>query len=82
MCVHMHISIEDAIDFGEAGAQKHISKTYGFRTLVVIITLCILCYFNTGSIITAIIGIMGLKVAAYLQPFTHKILQKYISKGR
>ncbi|OYO42921.1 hypothetical protein CG709_20950, partial [Lachnotalea glycerini] len=35
MCVHMHISIEDAIDFGEAGAQKHISKTYGFRTLVV-----------------------------------------------
>lgn len=82
MCIHMQISLEDAIDMGEAGAQKHISKTYGIRTAVVFLIMGILYYFKIGSIITGFIGIMSLKVAAYLQPFTHKYLKKYIGKGR
>jgi hypothetical protein len=82
MCIHMQISLEDAIDMGEAGAQKHISKTYGFRTAAVFLIMGIMYYFKIGSIITGFIGIMSLKVAAYLQPFTHKCLKKYVGKGR
>ncbi|KAB1438589.1 hypothetical protein [Candidatus Galacturonibacter soehngenii] len=78
MCIHMHISIEEAIDRGEAGAQKHISKTYALRSTVIFFVAGIIYYFKIGSIISLFIGIMGLKVAAYLQPFTHKYVQKYI----
>lgn len=82
MCIHMQISIEEAMDRGEAGAQKYISKTYGLRTAVVFIVLGVMYYFQFGSVVTGFIGIMGLKVAAYLQPFTHKYFQKYLGKGR
>lgn len=82
MCIHMQISIEEAMDRNEAGAQKYISKAYAIRSTVVFIVVAIIYYFNIGSIISAFIGIMGLKVAAYLQPFTHKYFQKYIEKGR
>lgn len=75
MCIHMHISIEEAIDRGEAGAQKYISKAYGLRSIVIFVVAGIMFYFKIGSIISLFIGIMGLKVAAYLQPFTHKFFK-------
>lgn len=82
MCIHMQISIDEAMDRGEAGAQKYISKAYAIRSTVVFLVVAIIYYFKIGSIISAFIGIMGLKVAAYLQPFTHKYIQKYLEKGR
>lgn len=82
MCIHMQISIEEALDRGEAGAQKYISITYGLRSAVVLAVMAIMFYFKIGSAVSGFIGIMGLKVAAYLQPFTHKYFQKYIGKGR
>ncbi|MFA9377759.1 MAG: hypothetical protein ACERKZ_13520 [Lachnotalea sp.] len=82
MCIHMHVSLEDAIDMDSGDAQKHINKAYGIRTAAVLLVLGLLFYTNIGSIITGFIGIMSLKVAAYLQPITHKCFQKYIGKGR
>ena len=29
-------------------------------------------YFKLGNLISAFIGVLGLKVSAYLQPFIHK----------
>lgn len=82
MCVHMYISIEEALDRGESGAQKHVSKMYAFRVGVIFIVAGIMFYFKIGSVVSLFIGMMGLKVSAYLQPFTHKFFQKYIGKGR
>lgn len=82
MCIHMQTSLEDAINMFEVDAEKHIRKTYGLRTVVIFLILGFMYYFSIGSIITGFIGIMSLKVAAYLQPFTHKYFQKYIGKGR
>ncbi len=82
MCIHMQMSLEDAIDIGEGGAEKHIRKTYGIRMTVVLLIMGLMYYFNLGSILMYFVGIMSLKVAAYLQPFTHKYFQKYIGKGR
>lgn len=82
MCIHMQISLDRALEMGESGARKHITMNYGIRIAVIFLTFGIMFYFKVGSIITCFIGIMGLKVAAYLQPFTHKFLQKYLDKGR
>lgn len=82
MCIHMQVSLEDAISMGEGGAEKHIRKSYGIRMAVVLLVMGLMYYFNIGSILMYFIGIMSLKVAAYLQPFTHKYFQKYIGKGR
>lgn len=82
MCIHMYISMEEAIDRGETGAQKYIGNTYAIRTTLIFFVMGIMYYFKIGSIISLFIGIMGLKVAAYLQPFTHKYIQKYLEKGR
>lgn len=83
MIVHMQISLDKALNIGEAGAEGHIRKSYGIRTAVVFLSLGLIYYFHLGSVLTAFIGIMGLKVAAYIQPFTNKFTtKKYVGKGR
>ena len=37
--------------------------------------------WNLGNLITAFIGVLGLKVSAYLQPFTHRVIQKLQGRG-
>lgn len=80
MTIHMKRSIEDALDLQEKGAQGHLRKTYAFRMLVVFAIIGLLYYFKIGSVILAFAGIMGLKVAAYLQPLIHKLLNQSENK--
>ena len=35
-------------------------------------------YFKLGNLVTAFLGILGLKVSAYAQPFMHKVIFKDI----
>lgn len=83
MTFHMNSSMEDALDLDEINAGKHLKKSYGLRTMVVLLMMFLVYYTKVGSIITMFIGVMGLKVGAYIQPFTSKyITKKYIGKGR
>ncbi len=76
---HMARSIEKMIDKAEqgfdGGAGMRISSLlrYGLVVLILIATAFVSEYVNPISVF---IGILGLKVAAYLQPFTHKIVFK------
>lgn len=76
MAVHMKRSLEDALDLGEAGALKHIRKTYFLRITLVFLILGVALYFKIGNIFSAFAGLMSLKISAYLQPFMHKIITK------
>ncbi len=76
MAIHMKRSIEDALDFGEEGAIKHIRKTYAFRMTVVIIVMGCLIYFDLGNPLTLLVGLITLKISAYLQPHIHKLFFK------
>lgn len=76
MMLHMKRSIEDALDYGESGAAKHIRKTYALRFFVVAVVFGVTIYFKVGNIITALIGVMSLKIAAYLQPCVHRVFLK------
>lgn len=78
MLLHMKRSIEDAIDMGdEEGATKYSRKMYAVRTIIVLLIVGALLMFHIGNIIATIIGIMGLKVSAYIQPYMHRVLSRF-----
>ncbi len=82
MAIHMQRSIEDGLDIsGDAGV-KHMKKAYLTRTAIVVVVMAVVMYFNWGNPITILVGITALKVAVYLQPFVHKVLEKRKERRR
>lgn len=76
MAIHMQRSIEDGFDLmGDAGV-KYMKKGYLTRTLIACVAMAVVMYFDWGNPITILFGIMALKVAAYLQPLVHKVMEK------
>lgn len=83
MIIHMTIALEQAMCFNEKGADHHIRKTTAVRMLISFAALILIGITDIGNIVAAPFGIMALKVSAYLQPFTHKVLaRKSTEKGR
>jgi len=76
---HMARSIEKMLEQAKLGADigagMRVSSLlrYGIVVLVLIAAVAVSEWVNPISVF---IGIFGLKVAAYLQPFTHKIVFK------
>lgn len=76
MGIHMKRNIEDALDYDERGAVKHMRKGYIFRYVLVALLFGATIYFEVGNPITLLVGVMGLKIGAYIQPITHRVLCK------
>lgn len=72
MAVHMAVVIEDAVSLS-SGQGKLIAMSL-FRYMAVAAAFFCIAYFNIGNPIAAFIGVMGLKIAAYMQPLIHKII--------
>lgn len=82
MAIHMAVVLRDAVDLcGESGAQRRIIAKSLLRYLVVVIVFFVMMKWNLGNLISAFIGVMGLKVSAYLQPFAHKFMSKLRGRG-
>ena len=77
MLVHMRQSLNEALDLGEEGAQKHMQKTYAVRYVAVVIGFILIVYLDIANILTLLLGIMGLKLSAYLQPIMCKLFRKF-----
>ena len=79
MSWHMARSIDKMIDKaeqgldGSSGMRASSLLRYGLVVLILIASAFVSEYVNPVSVF---VGIIGLKVAAYLQPFTHKIVFK------
>lgn len=83
MTYHIYYSLRRAMDMQENSALKYTRITYGTRVLMVFVAFAVLAGLGVGNIITALAGLFALKVSAYLQPFTYKILEKkFMRKGR
>lgn len=83
MVLHMYSALETALELGEKGSVAYIRKSYGLRTAVVVAIMALLYFFQIGSVAACFIAVLGLKAAAYMQPFTNKYLSKKIlDKGR
>lgn len=74
--IHMQRSIEDGLDIaGDAGV-KHMKTAYLLRTGISVLVMATVMYYGWGNPLTILLGIMALKIAVYLQPVMHKVLEK------
>ena len=80
MATHMAFSLNSALDWDEEQAKRAIWKSYLLRYLSVAICIGLIAYFGIGNVISCFLGIMTLKPAAYLQPYLHRFINKYILK--
>lgn len=77
----MAVVLRDSMDMAESGRTRRIALQYVLRYLVVVAVFFATAYFEIGNVIVAFVGVMGLKVGAYVQPFTHKVILKLLGRG-
>jgi hypothetical protein len=73
MAFHMAISLNNSIELGEKAARAAATRHNVFRYLVVVIIMLILMLTDIGNPLAAFLGVMGLKVSAYLQPLLSRL---------
>ena len=67
-------SVQQAVDRGEGGAKVTVISSYVIRTVVVLLVIILTGVMKLGSLVGLLLGVMTLKVAAYIQPYTHRFL--------
>lgn len=70
---HMWRGLDRGLDLGEKEAVTYFSRQNIIRYLVIVLVLILATVSGVANPLTAFLGIMGLKVSAYMQPFTKKI---------
>lgn len=78
---HMTSSVETALEMGEYGALKHTRISYIIRMVALVAVFAIMIIFHMGNIFAMLFGLLSLKISAYAQPITHKLIIK-LKKGR
>ena len=82
MAVNIAVVLQDAVDiYGEAHAKAKIIAKSVLRYIIVVVVFFVMMKWNLGNLFTAFIGVLGLKVSAYLQPFIHKAISKLQGRG-
>lgn len=82
MAINIAVVLQDAVDvYGESNARAKIVAKSIIRYVIVVVVFFVMMKFNLGNLVTAFIGVLGLKVSAYLQPFAHKIISKLSRRG-
>lgn len=79
--VHMYKSLDSALDLSEKDAQKYMVSRNLFRYGLAALILVILMITKIADPLCCFLGVIGLKAAAYMEPFTHKLLKK-LKNGR
>jgi len=78
--LHMWRSLDRSLDLDEGTAGKKMQMQSIIRYTVIVIIMGLTMINGFTNPLAAFLGIMGLKVAAYLQPFTHKLLFRFYGK--
>lgn len=76
MVFHMERTIGDAVELPGKAMNVSIQKSSMVRYSLMAMFFIAVILVDKDAFLACFIGTMGLKVAAYLQPFTHKILTK------
>lgn len=83
LSVHMYVTLDEALDMDEKSATRYITKQGIFRAVVMLVAAAIGMVVPFISFIAVIIGILGLKIAAYLHGVTNQYITKFLfTKGR
>lgn len=73
--LHMARTLDRALPLGEAAA-KIISRGYLFRYAVLLFVMAVTALTGSLNPLVVFLGYMSMKVTAYMQPFTHKVLNR------
>lgn len=80
---NMFVSIDQALDMSEQDAIKYTKRKSIVRALVMLVVAFVGMRVFWISFPGVIIGILGLKISAFLQPYTNShITKKIFKKGR
>ena len=81
MAVNMAVIIFDTVEEMAEGRASRRASLYGvLRYLAVVLAFGIVGYFNLGNVVVMFLGVMGLKISAYLQPFIHRFSAVFLKK--
>lgn len=75
--VHMWWGLDKALDASQDAVIKQMQKYNIIRYLVIVLAMGLVMVSGIANPLSTFLTIMGLKVAAYVQPFTHKICTKF-----
>jgi len=82
LAINIAVVIRDAVEiYGADGARNRLIIKSVLRYLVVVVVFFVMMKFELGNLVTAFIGVLGLKVSAYLQPYAHKVILKIQGRG-
>lgn len=76
MAYHMAWTLNIAVDIGRGNAEKMMKKQNLLRYAVLLIAFGIILITGWINPLFTFLGVMGLKVGAYIQPFTDKLITK------
>lgn len=82
LAINLAMVIFDAVTMGDSEhANRRIIAKSILRYVVVVVLFFILGYFNFGNLFTALLGVLGLKISAYLQPLGEKAANKLLGRS-
>ena len=80
IAVGIAVNIATAI-YGQKDANRRIVAKSLLRYIVVAVLLFILGLFDFGNLIMAFVGMLGLKISAYLQPLFMKVTDRFSGRS-
>lgn len=83
MAVNIAVVIFDSVTLepGKSANRRIIAKSV-LRYVVVVVLFFILGYFQLGNLISALLGVLGLKISAYLQPLLSKVPGRWFGSNK
>ncbi len=76
MAWHMAFSLNKAMDYADENAAKRVQRHYLVRYLIVIVVFVSAAVSKLVNPLAVFLGIMTLKVAAYIEPITNKFFRR------
>lgn len=81
LAINIATVIFDSVAMGDSKqAHRRIIAKSVFRYVVVVILFFVLGYFRFGNLFSAFLGVLGLKISAYLQPLWGKVSDRIPKK--
>ena len=77
--IHMYRSLDRALSYG-GNANKVMVSSYLTRFFILFLCMGIIHYTKAWNPLVTFLGYMSMKVAAYVQPITHKVCNKIFNE--
>lgn len=76
MTISMYTTIEKSLNMDQKSAMNYTKRNAIFRLLLIIVVLFAAVFINSINVFSVVLGVLSLKLSAYLQPLTHKLFSK------